>query len=135
MVDVLWCVGLASVTSCAWWYVHILMVINAAFNEPYSPSQFQCPMAQRLAHAKPSPPAAPPHNFKSPAPPSVRGIDDVLPQAVRVAAKEEGAVHACAAVSQCSTVQGLITVRPAASNGLASRVATMKPWRLAVAAM
>jgi hypothetical protein len=29
------------------------------------------------------------------------GIDDVLPLAVRVAAKEEGAGHGCTAVSQC----------------------------------
>jgi hypothetical protein len=36
---------------------------------------------------------------------------------------------------QCLTVQGLITGSPAASKGLASRVATMKAWRFAVAAM
>jgi hypothetical protein len=36
---------------------------------------------------------------------------------------------------QSGVFQGLITVRPAASKGLVSRVATIKPCLVAVAAM
>jgi hypothetical protein len=38
-------------------------------------------------------------------------------------------------IIQCCVFQGLMTLKPTASKGLVSRVATIKPWLLAVAAM